>query len=112
MLIVSKKKIHFDCTKLKAICWRTMGPTRRGAGKCVPCRRKNGEKEDESELEEENNSDECRNEEEKKNEKDLRDKVMNQLGDPNAKQLMMLFDQRFNEFEKAMSKIMSDSETE
>lgn len=49
---VCQRMLHFDCSTLKPVSWRTMGPTRKAAWKCTTCKgKKNGGSEVEEETE-------------------------------------------------------------
>lgn len=113
-----KSSYHYECSSLKEISWKTMGP-RRNKWKCKKCKKpRKGEKgngnmsnaEDDEESEEEDFGDETEGEEEKKKEQALWDKALEKVRDPMAKQLILLFDKRFNKFEMTMAKIMKDSD--
>lgn len=108
-----KFKFHFsECCSLKDVSWRTMGPRRRSNWTCADCRKKNGGKEDENDDDDEdvNDHDAVEIEEDIRKEKALRVEALEKVRDPMAKQLMTLFDKRFDSFEKTIAKMMLESE--
>lgn len=88
-----------------------MGP-RRKTWTCADCRKKSGGKENDENDEGDDVSEfgDVENEEDQKKEKDLRDEALQKVRDPMAKQLVILLDKRFDNFEKLMSKMFLQSE--